>query len=83
MRKMITSQCYSLSALLSLSTESRLRSTLSGSSPITVPVNKLSLKLWNWGGIVFEQHNYDKYLFENGVTASFPEYAFGTSRFES
>ena len=80
---MIIIHYFSLSALLSLSPESRSGSILSGSPPITVPINKLSEKQWNWGGIAFDGNNCNKYFFNNEVTASVLEYAFGISKFVS
>ena len=78
---MIIIHYYSLSASLSLSPESQSGSILSGLSPITVPVNKLLEKQWNWGGIASERNNCNKYFFNNEVTANVLEYAFRISKF--
>ena len=78
---MIIIQNYLLSASLSLSPESQSVSILSGLLPITVPVNKLLEKQWNWGGIASERINCNKYFFNNEVTANVLEYAFRISKF--
>ena len=78
---MIIIQNYLLSASLALSPESQSVSILSGLLPITVPVNKLLEKQWNWGGIASERINCNKYFFNNEVTANVLEYAFRISKF--
>ena len=78
---MIIIQNYLLSASLSLSPESQSVSILSGLLPITVPVNKLLEKQWNWGGIASERINCNKYFFNNEVAANVLEYAFRISKF--